>query len=167
MPLSWDRKGKPTREVAPARYLLPLPNHPDRCLDLRVALVRDLRRLVSCAGRKDDHGPIHDNCLDSPSWFADDWVPTATPAMPTEPVLVPIVTTATEFDPAEVATAYVHRWSAQENVIRDWLLPLGLDTNHGYAKKPVPNSEVEKKRTALEKRLANAKRWGRQPSWRR
>ncbi len=55
---------------------------------------------------------------------------------------------------------HTHRWSAQENVIRDWLLPLGLDTNHGYAKRRVPNSEVEKKRAALEKRLANAKRWG-------
>ncbi len=35
-----------------------------------------------------------------------------------------------------------------------------IDTNHGYAKKPVPNSEAEKKRVALEKRLGNVKRWG-------
>ncbi|MDP9350017.1 MAG: hypothetical protein M3P51_00505, partial [Chloroflexota bacterium] len=60
----------------------------------------------------------------------------------------------------ELVEVYTHRWPAQENVIRDWLLPLGLDTNHGYAKTPITNSEVEKKRAALERRLANATRWG-------
>ncbi len=84
------------------------------------------------------------------------------PAVPTEPTLVPIVTTAREFDPVELAKAYTRRWPVQENVIRDWLLPLGLDTNHGYAKKPVPNSEVEKKCAVLERRLGNARRWGEQ-----
>jgi hypothetical protein len=44
---------------------------------------------------------------------------------------------------------YTRRWPAQENVIRDWLLPLGLDINHGYAKTAVANSEVAKKREAL------------------
>jgi len=44
-------------------------------------------------------------------------------------------------------------------VIKDWLLELGLDTNHGYAQTSVENSEVAKRRSALEKRLANAARW--------
>jgi hypothetical protein len=44
-------------------------------------------------------------------------------------------------------------------VIRDYLLPLGLDTNHGYGKTPVPNSEVSKKRATLEKRLNDIKHW--------
>src|SRR5436190_13478888 len=48
---------------------------------------------------------------------------------------------------------------AQEIVIRDFFIPLGLDTNHGYAKAPVENSEVAKKRAALEKRLTNVQRW--------
>ncbi|MFL5590644.1 MAG: hypothetical protein ACJ8DI_23760 [Ktedonobacteraceae bacterium] len=47
----------------------------------------------------------------------------------------------------------------QENIIRDFLLPLGLDTNHGYGKTPIVNSEVAKKRAALEKRLSNVKLW--------
>jgi DNA mismatch repair ATPase MutS len=47
----------------------------------------------------------------------------------------------------------------QENIIRDFLLPLGLDTNHGYGKTPIVNSEVAKKRAALEKRLSNVERW--------
>jgi hypothetical protein len=38
-------------------------------------------------------------------------------------------------------------------------LPLGLDTNHGYGKAPVTNSEVSKKRVALEKRLNSIKQW--------
>src|SRR6266849_8388205 len=45
-----------------------------------------------------------------------------------------------------------------ENAIRDWLIPLNLDTNHGYAKEPVVNSELVKQRTILEKRLAHLHR---------
>jgi hypothetical protein len=44
-------------------------------------------------------------------------------------------------------------------VIKDFLLPLGLDTNHGYDKTPVPNSEVSKKRVALQKRLSDIQKW--------
>jgi hypothetical protein len=47
----------------------------------------------------------------------------------------------------------------QENMMRDWLLPLGLDTNHGYRKTPVVNSEVAKKRATLEKRLSHVEHW--------
>ncbi|EFH80633.1 hypothetical protein [Ktedonobacter racemifer] len=54
---------------------------------------------------------------------------------------------------------YTRRWPAQENAIRDWLIPLGIDTNHGYAKTVVANSEVTKKREALQKRLENVQRW--------
>jgi hypothetical protein len=45
-----------------------------------------------------------------------------------------------------------------ENAIRDWLIPLNLDTNHGYAKEPVVNSELVKRRTVLEKRVAHLHR---------
>jgi len=69
------------------------------------------------------------------------------------------VTTASTVDAVERAQIYTQRWSAQENIIRDFLLPLGLDTNHGYGKTPVENSEVGKRRAALEKRLANVERW--------
>ncbi len=69
------------------------------------------------------------------------------------------MTTAQEIDALSLAQTYIHRWPAQENVIKDFLLPLGLDTNHGFAKTPVVNSEVSKKREALEKRCANVQRW--------
>jgi hypothetical protein len=66
---------------------------------------------------------------------------------------------AADADPVALARAYFHRWPAQENIIKDWLLPLGLDTNHGYAKTAVVNSEVAKRRTTLEHRLDRVKRW--------
>jgi hypothetical protein len=59
----------------------------------------------------------------------------------------------------ELVQLYRQRWPVQENILKDWLLPLGLDTNHGFAKIPVENSEVAKRREALERRLANIQRW--------
>jgi hypothetical protein len=44
-------------------------------------------------------------------------------------------------------------------VIREYLLPLGLDTTHGDGKTPVLNSEVSKQRAAGEKRLNSIKQW--------
>ncbi|MFL5698086.1 MAG: hypothetical protein ACJ797_13430 [Ktedonobacteraceae bacterium] len=73
--------------------------------------------------------------------------------------LIPIVTTALEADAVELAQTYTRRWPAQENAIRDWLIPLGIDVNHGYAKTQVINSEVMKKREALQRRLDNVPRW--------
>ncbi|GCF10382.1 hypothetical protein [Dictyobacter arantiisoli] len=64
------------------------------------------------------------------------------------------MSTAETIDAVELAEIYTPRWPLQENIIRDFLLPLGLDTNHGYSKRPVENSEVAKKRATLEKRLA-------------
>ncbi|GHO72027.1 hypothetical protein KSC_109190 [Ktedonobacter sp. SOSP1-52] len=45
-PLQVDRRGKIIREVALARFGLPLPEHTGHELEVRVALIRDLRRLV-------------------------------------------------------------------------------------------------------------------------
>ncbi len=160
VPLWWDRHGEVTREVTAARCSLPLPNRSPERLDMRAALVRDLRRLVPCSEPHERPSSPYAVYADSPSWSDGGSITKPKAAMPTEPALVPIVTTATGIDPLELAGTYRKRWPIQENVIRDWLLPLGLDTNHGYAKTAVPNSEAEKKRTALEKRLANVGRWG-------
>ncbi len=69
------------------------------------------------------------------------------------------MTTTSEADAVELVQTYTRRWPAQENAIRDWLIPLGIDVNHGFAKTPVINSEVAKKREALQKRLDNVRRW--------
>src|SRR5581483_11075695 len=74
---------------------------------------------------------------------------------------IPIVTTVQTqpIDAIELAQTYIHRWPAQENIIKDYLLPLGLDTNHGFAKVAVENSEVAKRRTHLERRLTRLRQW--------
>lgn len=163
VPFQTDRQGTVLREVAPASIALPLPDHPSETLPLRVALIRDRRRSVPVPPAPDEDGSLPrwdaDLPRDSRSWWHDDWQATPAPAAATAPKLIPIVTTAQEIDATELAQTYIHRWPAQENVIKDFLLPLGLDTNHGFAKTPVVNSEAAKKQTALEKRLANVQRW--------
>ena len=149
------------REVAPARFPLPLPDRPDARLDVSVALVRDLRRQMPSPVPDLGHPRRWDADLDGPAaaWWDVGWVAPPAPGALTEPKLIPIITTAPAADPVELARTYFRRWPAQENVIKDFLLPLGLDTNHGYAKAPVVNSEVAKRRAALERRLRNAQRW--------
>ncbi len=151
------------REVASASIALPLPDHPGESLLLHVALIRDLCRHVPIVPSKEDveYPKRWDADLDwhDRMWWDEGWKATPTPAISTTPKLIPIVTTASTVDGVELAQTYTQRWTAQENSIRDFLLPLGLDTNHGYSKRPVENSEAAKKRAALEKRLANVQRW--------
>ncbi len=155
VPLVHDRKGQVVREVAQACFTLPLPDQKDQLLPLQVALIRDLRRQVPCTPPQAD--PHEDPGL--PPWWRENWQAEPTKAEPTTAKLIPIVTTASHIDAVELAQTYIRRWPLQENVMRDYLLPLGLDTNHGYSKTPVPNSEVSKKRAALEKRLGDIQQW--------
>ena len=137
--------------------------HPGQDLEVRVALIRDLCRQVPDEQRtEDEDGPRRwDEKADGTHehWLDANWQATPMPALPTTPKLIPIVTTAPEADAVELAQTYTRRWPAQENAIRDWLIPLGIDVNHGYAKTPVINSEIAKKREALGRRLDNVRRW--------
>ena len=155
VPLEQDRQGKVVREVAPACFALSLPDQAGQVLPLRVALIGDHRRQVPCRGQDTDM----DEEVRKPAWWQTGWKAEPTPATPTTAKLIPIVTTADTVDAVELAQTYTRRWPVQENIIRDFLLPLGLDTNHGYGKTPIVNSEVAKKRVALEKRLGNVERW--------
>ena len=155
VPLERDRHGQLVREVAPACFALPLPDQKGQVLPLRVALIRDLRRRVP-GPRQDEET---DEEVSKPAWWQAEWKAEPTPATPTVAKLIPIVTTADTVDAVELAQTYTRRWPVQENIIRDFLLPLGLDTNHGYGKAPIVNSEVAKKRAALEKRLSTVQRW--------
>ncbi len=163
VPLQADRQGKVIREVALARFGLPLPEHPGQELEVRVALIRDLRRLVpkEPSAEEEDRHLWWDEKPDGTHeyWLDENWQATPLPAQPMEPKLIPIVTTAVEADAVELVQTYTRRWPAQENAIRDWLIPLGIDINHGYTKTPVTNSEVIKKREALQRRLENVQRW--------
>lgn len=171
VPLTHDHHGRLLREVAPARFALPIPGRPGETLPLSVALIRDLRCQPPLAP------PPHDDDLDDLEWLAPHarwladlppdardwweagWEATPTPEPPTQPKLIPIVSTTETRDAVGLARLYIARWPQQENVIRDWLLPLGLDTNHGYAKLAVENSEVTKQRATLDERRARLKHW--------
>jgi hypothetical protein len=162
VPLCRDRAGAVMREVASARFALPLPDHPDQSLPLAVALIRDWRTQVPLPSPPEQAAEHErwDADLEGTSllWWKPGWIAPPAPTAPTEPKLIPIVTTASSCDPIELVQVYTRRWPAQENNLRDFLLSLGLDTNHGYTKHPVENSEVAKRRTELERKLAKVQR---------
>jgi hypothetical protein len=107
VPLCRDRAGHVTREVAPARFTLPLPDHPGETLPLRVALIRDLRRQVKspCPPEEDAFPARWDADLDRihGHWWEPGWVATPLPSAPTEPKLIHILTTAPDLDALELA----------------------------------------------------------------
>ena len=163
LPWRLDREGSVVCEVATARFQLPRSAQPDQPLTLQVALLRDWRKLLLC------EAATHAQTDESEQWKADlapeqqqfwelEWQATPAPPAATRPKLIPVVTTAAEVDAVELAHTYFRRWTCQENAIRDWLIPLNLDTNHGYAKEPVVNSELVKRRAVLEKRVAHLHR---------
>ncbi len=162
VPLCRDRDGTVTREVASARFALSLPDHPGQRLSLSVALIRDLRSRVQVSSDPAENQEAWrwDADLEGVSryWWKSDWVATPAPATPAEPPLIPIVTTASSVDAVELAQVYTRSFPAQENSIRDFLVSLGLDTNHGFAKVQVENSEGAKIRGVLERKLAKAQR---------
>ena len=121
VPLTVDQQGTVRRPVAPAQFLLARPDGDDEPLRLAVALIRDLRRTVSCSPSEEDlpRAWWADIRHEEVAWWQEGWQPTPAPAAPTEPKLIPIVTTAPCADALELARAYIHRWPAQENVIRD------------------------------------------------
>ena len=145
VPLEHDQHGQVIREVAPASFALPLPDQAGQFLPLRVALIRDLRRHVPDP-KPEEKGVEHDKRF---ARWREGWKAQPSPAAPTTAKLIPIVTTAQSMDAVELAHTYIRSWPVQENIIRDFLLPLGLDTNHGYGKAPITNSEVAKKRAIL------------------
>jgi hypothetical protein len=164
VPLRVDAQGNVLREVAPARIAFPRQSHPGEVLSLQVALIRDLRRMVAVQPEPEEavKPQLKRKTERKPSelwWTQEGWQATSTPATPVTPKLIPIVSTAEEANAVELAQTYIHRWPVQENVIKDFLRPLGLDTNHGFAKTSVENSEASKQRSVLEKRLARLKQW--------
>jgi len=84
---------------------------------------------------------------DQQQFWELEWQATPALSVSTRPKLIPVVTTAAQANAVELAQTYFRRWTCQENAIRDWLIPLNLDINHGYAKVPVVNSELVKQRT--------------------
>ena len=70
--------------------------------------------------------------------------------------LIPIITNLTrkeEPDIGRVARRYFDRWPNQENIFRDAMAALKVDTNHGYKKQEVPNRVALRKKEELETNL--------------
>lgn len=70
--------------------------------------------------------------------------------------LIPIITNLTpreEPDIGRVARRYFDRWPNQENIFRDAIEAIKVDTNHGYKKEQVPNRVVQRKKEELEANL--------------
>jgi len=143
-----NRAGQLICEVASARFTLPRPNPLDPPVRVEVALIRDWRKLLVVEQA--------DEALAAQNWQADlapqqqryweeGWQAFPAPPAPTTPKLIPVITTGHGMDAVELAQTYFQRWKCQENSIRDWLIPLNLDTNHGYAKEQVVNSELAKR----------------------
>jgi len=148
VPWRSDRQGSVVCEVAVARFQLARPSQPDQPLALRVALIRNWRKRIVCeAGTDEGEQWQADVAPDQQQFWEPEWQATPAPPAVTRPKLIPVVTTAAEVDAVELAHTYFRRWTCQENAIRNWLIPLNLDTNHGYAKEPVVNSELVKQRT--------------------
>jgi hypothetical protein len=110
VPLQVDHQGKVIREVALARFGLPLPDHPGQELEVRVALIRDWRRLAPKAPSSEeaDRSLRWDEKPDGTHeyWLDESWQATPLPALPMEPKLIPIVTTSQEADPQELVQTY-------------------------------------------------------------
>jgi hypothetical protein len=86
VPLQVDRQGQVIREVALARFDLPLPDHPGQELEMRVALIRDWRRLVPKApSSEEEDRPLRwDEKPDGTReyWLDENWQATPLPAPP-------------------------------------------------------------------------------------
>jgi len=163
VPWRADRSGKVVCEVAAAQFQLTRPTPASQPLAVRVALIRDRRKLIvgeAATDAQTDEGEQWkaDLAPDQQQFWEPQWQATPAPPASTRPKLIAVVTTAAQADALELVRTYFRPWTCQENAIRDWLIPLNLDTNHGYAKEPVVNSELVKQRTVLEKRLAHLHR---------
>ena len=143
-----NRAGQVICEVASARFTLPRPNPLDPPVQVEVALIRDWRKLlvveqadeaVALQNWQADLAPHYQR------FWEEGWQALPAPPAPTTPKLIPVITTGHGMDAGELAQTYFQRWKCQENNIRDWLIPLNLDTNHGYAKAQVVNSELAKR----------------------
>lgn len=155
-PWRYNRHGQLICEVASARFALRRPDQSDPALEVEVALIRDWRKLLVVEGATEG-ADIQDWQADLTSqplrFWEEGWQALPAPPLPTTPKLIPVMTTGQGMGTLELAQTYFHRWNCQENSIRDWLIPLNLDTNHGYAKEQVVNSELAKRQVVLEGRV--------------
>ncbi len=154
-PWRYNRAGQLICEVASARFALPRPNPLDPPVEVEVALIRDWRKLLPAevaSEAADDKDWKADLAPHQAQFWEQEWQAVPAPPASTTPKLIPVITTGRGVEAGDLAHTYFRRWNCQENAIRDWLIPLNLDTNHGYGKEQVVNSELAKRQQVLEGR---------------
>jgi len=155
-PWRYNQQGQVICEVASARFTLSRPNPLDPPVEVEVALIRDWRKRLSTEEANeaaDDRDWQADLVPQQTQFWEQGWQALPAPPAPTTPKLIPVITTGQGMEAVELAQTYFRRWNCQENALRDWLIPLNLDTNHGYAKEPVVNSELAKRLVTVEGRV--------------
>src|SRR5260221_5130528 len=160
-PWRFNRSGQMICEVAAAHFALPRPDHANPPVEVEVALIRDWRKLL-VVERPAEASDVQDWQADltpqQQHFWEEGWQALPAPPAPTTPKLIPVETSGHGMDAVELAQTYFQRWKCQENSIRDWLIPLNLDTNHGYAKEQVVNSELAKRQRVAQGRLQRLER---------
>jgi hypothetical protein len=154
-PWRYNRHGQLICEVAAARFVLRRPDPADPAVEVEVALIRDWRKrhLVDGVNEALDTCDWQADLLDHQRHFWEEgWQALPAPAAATTAKLIPVILTGSGMEVIELAQTYFRRWNCQENAIRDWLIPLNLDVNHGYAKEQVVNSELAKRQVVVEGR---------------
>ena len=153
-PWRYNRAGQVICEVASARFALPRPNPSDPPVEVEVALIRDWRKLLPAepVDEAADNDWKADLAPHQAQFWEEGWQAVPAPPVPRHPKLIPVISTGPKGDAVELVQTYFERWNCQENIIRDWLLPLNLDTNHGYAKEQVVNSELAKRQVVAQGR---------------
>jgi len=123
-------------------------------VEVEGALIRDWRKLLPV--EPEVEAAENDWRRDLPSqqtqYWEEGWQAVPAPPVPKTPKLIPVISTGPKGDAVELAQTYFERWNCQENIIRDWLLPLNLETNHGDAKEQVVNSELAKRQVVAQRR---------------
>jgi hypothetical protein len=155
-PWRFNQHGQMICEVAAARFALKRPDDASPPLEVEVALIRDWRKLlvVEEAGEVTNVQDWQADLAPQQRCFWEEgWQALPVPPAPTTPKLIAVITTRSGMEAEELAQTYFRRWNCQENAIRDWLIPLNLDTNHGYAKEQVVNSELAKRQTVVQGRV--------------
>jgi hypothetical protein len=151
-----NRHGEVICEVASARFALSRPDPADPVVEVEVALIRDWRKVLPVEGANEAVDTRHwqaDLLEPQTHFWEEGWQALPAPAPPTTAKLIPVITTGHGMEAMELAHTYFRRWNSQENAIRDWLIPLNLDTNHGYAKEQVVNSELSRRQVVVQGRI--------------
>jgi hypothetical protein len=135
-PWRYNRHGQLICEVASARFSLRRPNPSDPPVEVEVALIRDWRKLLPAelAGETADDDWKADLAPSQAQYWEEGWQAVPAPPVPSQPKLIPVITTGRKGEAVDLAQTYFERWNCQENSMRDWLLPLNLDRNSPNAK---------------------------------